>query len=133
MNQQKLLKKLKNKCKKLWRQRVLERWGSKCAVCGATKLPNCHHILPWQMFGLLRYDVINSIVLCPTHHKFGKFSAHKNPLWFVDLLKLKMKPEDLDYLDRMMYNNKVMLFDVYWYQEMIERLSGVNEQIIGDK
>jgi len=26
----------------------------------------------------------NGITLCVTHHTFGKWSAHKNPIWFYE-------------------------------------------------
>jgi len=94
----KLIKSLRNRAKKLWRQRVLERWNNKCVICGSTKLPNCHHIVPKETFILLRYDPINGIVLCPKHHKFNKFSAHKNPLWFVSMLVKLMKAHELEHL-----------------------------------
>jgi hypothetical protein len=122
INQKKLQKKLRNKCKKLWREAVLKKWGSKCIVCGATILPNCHHIVPKEMFSLLRYDPINGVVLCPSHHKFGKFSAHKNPLWFVDILISKMKPEELDYLKRRM-NEPAIVFNTTEYQKVLDKLN----------
>jgi hypothetical protein len=122
----KLIKKLRNKCKKLWREKVLARWGSACVVCGETKMPNCHHIIPKEMFPLLRYDPIDGIVLCPRHHKYGKFSAHRNPLWFVDILISKMKPEDIEYLKTMMNDprndTKVFVFNVEEYQKVLDKL-----------
>ena len=39
----------------------------------------------------------NGILLCPKHHKFGRFSAHKNPLWFINLLQ-DCDPETYNYL-----------------------------------
>ena len=37
--------------------------------CGKKRKLNVHHILPWQNFPLLRYEVSNGITLCNTHHK----------------------------------------------------------------
>lgn len=122
INQKKLQKRLRNKCKKLWREAVLKRWGNKCIVCGETKLPNCHHIVPKEMFSILRYDPINGVVLCPSHHKFGKFSAHKNPLWFVDMLISKMTSEDLNYLKKMM-NECPIVFNAVEYQKVLDKLN----------
>lgn len=119
-----LLKKLRNKCYKMWRMRVLERWGGVCVVCGSTKLPNCHHIVPKEppAFAALRYDPINGIVMCPTHHKFGKFSAHKNPLWFVHFLRLKVPQTEIDYLVKKMNECVEMVFDVPEYERIIKKL-----------
>ena len=122
----KLTKKLRNRCRKIWREKVLARWGSACVVCGATKLPNCHHIVPKEMFGILRYDPINSIVLCPRHHKYGKFSAHKNPLWFVDILIAKMKPDDIEYLKKTMNDPTVVIYNVEEYRKVLDKLNGDN-------
>lgn len=68
---------------KRWSERVRERDGGKCAVCGSTKFPNSHHLLPKERYKGLKFKKQNGITLCPTHHKFGRFSAHRNPIWFA--------------------------------------------------
>jgi hypothetical protein len=30
---------------------------------------------------------MNGVCLCPSHHKFGKYSAHRNALWFARWLQ----------------------------------------------
>ena len=54
-----------------------------CAICGATKNLNAHHLLPKERYPQFRLFFINGISLCPTCHKFGTYSAHRNPIWFV--------------------------------------------------
>ncbi len=48
---------------------------------------HAHHLLPKEQYKEFRTKAINGICLCPIHHKFGKFSAHRNPIWFVLWLK----------------------------------------------
>lgn len=84
-----------------WNERV--RASGKCAVCGVgivakqlkgkpklNKLGkpiliqlHAHHILPKERYKEFRFKKINGLCLCPDHHKYGKFSAHRNPLWFA--------------------------------------------------
>jgi ssDNA-binding Zn-finger/Zn-ribbon topoisomerase 1 len=102
MTKRQLLKRLRNRAYKLWRECVLIRWGYKCVGCGEKKLPNCHHIVP-KIFASLRYDPINGIVVCPKCHKFdNRFSAHKNLLWFAVLLVSKLAAGEIKYLIRKM-------------------------------
>ena len=66
-----------------WSARIRERDGQ-CAICGAKdKRLNAHHLVPRQ-FEKYRLDMDNGITLCVTHHTFGKWSAHKNPIWFYE-------------------------------------------------
>lgn len=64
-----------------WSLRV--RACGKCAVCDATDHLQAHHILPKERYQEFKFKQINGVVLCPTHHKFGRYSAHRNPLWFT--------------------------------------------------
>lgn len=81
----------------------------RCAVCGTgirkktdsngqqlkskkgkllfTKL-DAHHLLPKERYQEYRCVRINGICLCPTHHKYGKYSAHRNPIWFALWLQI---------------------------------------------
>lgn len=82
---------------KEWREKIMERFDNTCAFCPETKRINAHHIIP-RTFKELRWDVENGIALCPLHHKLGKFSAHKNPLWFfnhIQELKINIKTQYL--------------------------------------
>jgi len=112
MNKLKQEKKERNKKDREWRKLVLESCNFKCVICGATIRPNAHHIIP-RNFKETRWDVNNGIILCPKHHKFGKFSAHKNGLWFIKFLQEH---------DRFKYNhliNKLKELDGYYNQNSI--------------
>lgn len=80
-----------------WRELLLERDGG-CAVCNETeKVLASHHILP-ECLKYKKYatELMNGIILCPTHHIWGIMSAHKHPLWFVDWLK-KNRPDQYNW------------------------------------
>jgi len=86
VNKAKQLAKEKRKKDREWVKAVGKKYNRTCVICGSTKLPNAHHIIP-KTFKETRWDVENGVILCPKHHKFGKFSAHKNALWFIRLLQ----------------------------------------------
>lgn len=96
MNRKKLLKRENNKKKKEWTIAVKNRFNNQCAICSKKDYLNAHHIIPKE-FEETRWDVMNGIALCPLHHKWGKYSFHKNGLWAVNLLKTEY-PEIHDYL-----------------------------------
>ena len=100
MNKRKLEKRERNKKDKEWRQKVLYKWDHTCALCPETKRINCHHIIPREI-KMFRWDEKNAIALCPKHHKFGLFSAHKNPLWFFGIAKNMI---DFEYLTNKLLN-----------------------------
>lgn len=77
---------LKKKKLTEWSLAVRDR-DTACVVCGKKEYLNAHHILPKENYKDLMYEEINGISLCPSHHKFGKYSAHKNPIWFSEFLK----------------------------------------------
>lgn len=85
MNKLRQTKKERNKKDKEWKEACLKAYGKVCSCCGSTKLINLHHIVPRELASL-RWDKMNCIPLCPKHHKFGLFSAHKNGLWFIEWL-----------------------------------------------
>ena len=78
---------IRRRLMKLWTMAVHAQFGEKCAVCGSDYKPNAHHIESRIMFKGLRYDPMNGVLLCPTHHKFGKDSAHMAGCWFANWLK----------------------------------------------
>jgi hypothetical protein len=133
MTKRALLKRLRNKCRKLWRLAVLKRWGSKCVICGQVELPNCHHIVARDAFATLRYDSINGVPLCPSHHKYGKFSAHRNALWFIDMIHKLLKFEEIEYLMLKMNQEREMpkvITDVAYYENAIKKLeTEVNNEV----
>jgi hypothetical protein len=57
-----------------WRRQVYERDGWKCRIsnkecCGRLE---AHHILNWEDFPELRYEVNNGVTLCHVHHPRGR-------------------------------------------------------------
>ena len=80
-------KQLKTKLLTNWSIRVRDAGANQCAVCGAKEHLNAHHILPKEGYHQYAYADWNGICLCPTHHKFGRLSAHKNPMWFADYIR----------------------------------------------
>ena len=72
----------KKKLHKIWAEAVKLKFDNRCVLCGETKRLNAHHIIPKEVDDT-RYDVDNGIALCPKHHKFGKYSAHRNGFWFT--------------------------------------------------
>ena len=91
-----------------WRKKVYARdkW---CQICGPVaygtvpttgvvlyqkqKRLNAHHLIPKE-FKEYRWDVDNGMTLCVHHHTLGRFSAHKNPVWFNQWLR-NCRPEIL--------------------------------------
>jgi hypothetical protein len=96
MNKKELEKKIRNKADKQWREAVLNRDGSLCVICQSTNRINCHHIIP-RTIKEFRHNVTNGICLCPKHHKWGTYSAHKHGLWFYNWLMTNRK-EQFEYL-----------------------------------
>jgi 5-methylcytosine-specific restriction endonuclease McrA len=76
-----------------WSKRVRE--AGACAVCGATENLNAHHLLPKERYPEFKFKMINGIALCPRHHKFDKFIAHRNPIWFAVWLHI-FRPSQYD-------------------------------------
>jgi len=117
------LKKLASRALKLWKQVVKQRAGGKCQVCGATKFVQVHHIEDFKLCPALRYDLINGIALCPTHHKFGKDSFHRSFIFAYEFMK--------DYVTRVVYlrmhrNDKVWITKE-WLLEQIEFLEQIKQ------
>ncbi len=79
-----------------WSKAVRARDGQVCGVCGSEKYLNAHHILPKERYADKKLDIINGVSLCPTCHKFGKYSAHRNAIWFSEWLK-KNKPQQWEW------------------------------------
>ena len=68
------------------RDQVMERDNHQCVVCHkGPRYLNLAHILP-EEFPQFNKDIDNLLMLCPGHHKLGKYSCHNNPLWFIKWL-----------------------------------------------
>ncbi len=91
----------RNKQYILWRETVLNRDDNKCIICGnGPKYLNCHHLIP-KNFEQFALDVDNGLTLCPSCHTLGKWSAHKNPIWFTKWLQTNMWDTYRQVLDRL--------------------------------
>lgn len=97
------------------RRRALSDWAKAvaaagvCAVCGrgpgttvvkrgkrkgkAVKVSlQAHHLLPKERYPEFRTEPINGILLCPRHHKYDRYSFHRNPFWSMLWLR-RHRPE----------------------------------------
>lgn len=68
-----------------------------CKVCGKTGKLDTAHIISRNVI-TLRYDPLNAVLLCPSHHKWGINSFHQNPIWFYEWFKNKYGIERIEYL-----------------------------------
>ncbi len=100
------IKKLEKEALSLWKQVIRKKAGKRCEYpgCKKTKWLNAHHIESYSVNKGLRYNPMNGILLCSTHHKFGRLSAHKSFCFVYQLLKNQVIR--LDYLQRI-YATKV--------------------------
>lgn len=84
-----------------WSLTIRTRDAHTCAICGRNKQSdstlrlNAHHILPKKFFPEYQFETWNGISLCPKCHTFGKFSAHKNGVFFSEWLRHN-RPEQYD-------------------------------------
>jgi hypothetical protein len=85
----------KRKALQAWSKDV--RVGGKCEICGRTEFLDAHHLIPKERFPELQLCRENGICLCKLHHKFGKFSFHRHPLWSTIWLQ-KNKPEQFKWI-----------------------------------
>lgn len=80
---------------KKWSEKVRERDGHKCIVCGMDKSNpdysklDAHHYLQRNIKDCpLKFDLRDGGTLCPSDHKFnGERSAHKSPIVFYEWLR----------------------------------------------
>lgn len=72
-----------------WREAVISR-DMACVICGkGPEYLNAHHLIP-KNFKKWSLVVDNGLTLCAGCHTLGRFSAHKNPLWFSRWLRINM-------------------------------------------
>jgi hypothetical protein len=90
----KVIKKKRTKSQKTLNREALANWSKeirktgKCLACERTDHLQAHHILAKEVYKEFKLDLMNGVPLCPTHHKFCRHSAHRNPVWFCRLLEL---------------------------------------------
>jgi hypothetical protein len=108
MNTQKSTKKVKKpkkitkaklaKMERTAKRKALVQWsldvrsGGKCEVCGRTEFLDAHHILPKERYKEYMTVRENGVCLCKNHHKFSKFSFHRNSVWSTLWLQ-RTKPD----------------------------------------
>ena len=69
-----------------WSKAIRERDGNKCVLCGESpKTLNAHHILPKELYPILRHKMMNGISVCPM--KCHRREAHWNGVAFAIWLK----------------------------------------------
>jgi len=61
------IKRLKKQADKLWKIKVMERYGKVCTIC-PKPASDPHHAFPKGSFSNLRYALDNGVPLCRNHH-----------------------------------------------------------------
>lgn len=89
-----------NKCKGVF---MSQAHGKPCQVCGKTEGTVFHHIVSQSRSKLLRFDLMNVVILCPEHHTYGNTLAphSTNSLAvgrYIDWLRL-VEPEKVKYCE----------------------------------
>lgn len=52
----------------MWKRAVKERDGHKCMQCASTHRVAAHHVVPWRLDEIKRFDISNGITLCISCH-----------------------------------------------------------------
>jgi len=96
---------IKRRLLTLWSKKAHEIHNNCCAICGLKtgdivdgkkQKIDAHHVEDKTNYSL-RFDIRNSILLCVWHHKFGKNSAHRSPIFFIDWME-KNRPKQILYV-----------------------------------
>ena len=114
-------KTLKRQADKLWSEII--RSKKCCEICGRPNANNPHHVIGRVNY-ILRWNIRNGCLLCAGCHTAHRFSAHNDPLYFMDWFK-KTRPEDYEYLRE----KKNELWDKD-YEKILIKLKGEHENII---
>ncbi len=93
--------KLRQEADKLWRQRVMDRWGMNCEICGSP-VADFHHFIRKGECQYLRLNVDNGVPLCRKHHRMidhrgseekekieGQIIARRGKAWYDNLKKIQ--------------------------------------------
>jgi hypothetical protein len=108
---------------KYWRKKcddlfMAQGRGKACAVCGSKENTCYHHIIPKGRCKAMRYDLMNMIVLCPSHHTFSNELAPHSTNSFAVLRFMEWFKENhlrkYEYcMDRQHWNRQFKFKDVY--------------------
>lgn len=66
---------------KNWSRLVKDRDGNKCMHCGSIKRLHAHHIVPWRIDEMKRFDVSNGITLCHWCHDTEERKIFPREVW----------------------------------------------------
>jgi len=84
-----------------WANKVKDRDGWCCVVCGNSERLNAHHIIARENHET-KFEIDNGLSLCPKHHFFCRqVSAHNNPIGLL-LWMEKNRPDQLEKVRTMM-------------------------------
>ena len=136
------LPKIRKRLFKLWSEKCRERANYKCEYCNRGKGDiingkdliklDAHHLQSRRIRGNpLKFDLRNSVCVCPLHHKFScNESFHKAPVITIAWL-IKNHPERFNYImehynDIVNLNNRNILYE-------IERCLNNNESLDVEK
>ncbi|MGD9276339.1 MAG: HNH endonuclease [Candidatus Pacearchaeota archaeon] len=111
---------LKRKADRLWSEIIKSK--GRCEMCGKPA-NNPHHIVGRRNHAL-RWDIRNGCLLCANCHTFSKFSAHQDPIGFLEWFKI-VRNDDYEYL--LSKRNEVWDKD---YDKVIKDLEEVKNEII---
>jgi len=117
-------KSIKKQLDETWKEIIHQK--NRCEVCGSTYGLNAHHIIGRGNLNL-RWDIRNGCLLCIRHHKFGLFSAHENPIYFMNWLK-NHRPDDYIYLKNPDFT-KTKTWRISDYEQILERLNEIQKAL----
>jgi hypothetical protein len=136
---------LRRKALRLWTERVKDLQGNVCAFCGAKdgadngrirkdgkmgkSYINAHHVEDKTNYAL-RWDVVNGVALCPSHHEFSKDSAHRSPVWFHEWLE-KNRPGVIGYIKKHR-STRPQTADEYSREEMLDIIKRLEDPVSDD-
>ena len=89
----------------LARQVCLKRAGYRCEITGEKHHTlHTHHVISRSCYRV-RWEPDNLVCLTPGAHTLNLFSAHKNPVWFLDVMVRKRGEEWLEVLRNEAHKN----------------------------
>ena len=81
-----------------WRTLLIAR-DKGCVICNSQERLNAHHLIPHK-FKKLRSNIMNGVMLCPSHHtKMGfKISPHSHGSMLFAAWMMKNRPEQFKWV-----------------------------------